>query len=244
MTLIVKTLGIGWRVLRKTWGTITWFHSIVSLSLCALHQNRNYLTRETATLVSLLFVCCFTGQGLAQWFSRRFLDLLRPLVVVVVDSLELLVQTTNLSRLVLCCCRCKCLFLTQLTSLQMVLSKLMRQCIIQSGRMRAFSSQAHEGGHHANPELWRKIWYFVCIPAITLSMINTYLEEKEHWEHYTRPEFVPMEYLRIRNKKFPWGDGNHTLFHNPLVNPLPTGWEPLPEHLQKYDRKPEGGSHH
>lgn len=129
-----------------------------------------------------------------------------------------------------------------------VLSKLVRQSIIQAGRIRGFAADAKagHGGHHANPDLWKKIFYFVCIPALSLAMINTYLEEKEHWEHFTRPEFVPMEYLRIRNKKYPWGDGQHSLFHNPLVNPLPTGWEPLPPHLQKYDRKPEGheGGHH
>lgn len=91
-------------------------------------------------------------------------------------------------------------------------------------------------GHQPNPELWRRIFYFVCCPAIVLSMINTFLAEKEHWEHYKRPEFKPYEYLRIRTKKFPWGDGNHGLFHNPLVNPLFDGWEPLPpEQAARYD---------
>lgn len=91
------------------------------------------------------------------------------------------------------------------------------------------------GGHEPNPELWRKIFLFVACPAMVISMINTYMAETEHWEHYRRPKFVPYEYMRIRTHPFPWGDGNHSLFHNPLVNPLPNGWEPLPDHLKKYD---------
>ena len=93
-----------------------------------------------------------------------------------------------------------------------------------------------QGSHAPNPELWRKVFYFVCCPAIVLSMVNTYLAEREHWAHYKRPEFKPMEYLRIKTKKFPFGDGTRTLFHNPLVNPLPDGWEPLPPELAaRYD---------
>lgn len=88
------------------------------------------------------------------------------------------------------------------------------------------------GPHKHKSEQWRRIFYFGCIPAIGLSMVNTYLTEVEHQKHHKRPDFVPYEYLRIRKKKFPWGDGNHSLFHNPKINALPDGYED--ENLQLF----------
>lgn len=48
--------------------------------------------------------------------------------------------------------------------------------------------------------LWRNLTFFVAFPAIGLCMVNAYLGEKEHLEHFHRPEFIPYEHKQIRHK--------------------------------------------
>ena len=75
---------------------------------------------------------------------------------------------------------------------------------------------------------WRNISLFFAIPAVLLTAYSSYRKEVAHLQHieeHGRPEFVPYAHLRIRAKPFPWGDGNHSLIHNPHVNPLPEGYE-------------------
>uniref|UniRef100_A0A8C8TB18 Cytochrome c oxidase subunit n=1 Tax=Peromyscus maniculatus bairdii TaxID=230844 RepID=A0A8C8TB18_PERMB len=69
--------------------------------------------------------------------------------------------------------------------------------------------------------MWKALTYFVALPGMGVSMLNTFLKS-QHGEH-KKTEFVAYPHLRIRTKPFPWGDGNHTLFHNPHVNQLLTG---------------------
>ena len=75
---------------------------------------------------------------------------------------------------------------------------------------------------------WRMISLFVAIPACFATAYNGVKTEAEHHHHieeHGRPPFLAYSHLRIRSKPFPWGDGNHSLIHNPTTNPLPEGYE-------------------
>ncbi|XP_055462379.1 cytochrome c oxidase subunit 6A1, mitochondrial [Psammomys obesus] len=99
------------------------------------------------------------------------------------------------------------------------MSRLLGRVLPRVGR--PMSSGAH--GEEGSARLWKALTFFVALPGVGVSMLNVFLKTR-HEEH-VRPEFVAYPHLRIRTKPFPWGDGNHTLFHNPHVNALPTGYE-------------------
>ncbi|KAL3273970.1 hypothetical protein HHI36_015392 [Cryptolaemus montrouzieri] len=82
---------------------------------------------------------------------------------------------------------------------------------------------AVSGGHEGGYKIWRNLTLFVAFPSIALCMVHCWLEHSK--AHGERPPFVKYDHLRIRTKRFPWGDGNKSLFHNPHVNALPDGYE-------------------
>ncbi|CAN0393807.1 cytochrome c oxidase subunit 6A1, mitochondrial-like [Lethenteron reissneri] len=90
---------------------------------------------------------------------------------------------------------------------------------------RRYASVAHE--EHKSSRMWKILTFTVALPGVAVCMLNSYLSSQHEHE---RAEFVPYEHLRLRTKRFPWGDGNHSLFHNSHVNALPTGYEENDSH--------------
>lgn len=80
---------------------------------------------------------------------------------------------------------------------------------------------------HVPSKHWGKVAVVFSIGAVIVG-IRAFIEEKKEQEHIKehRPQYIPFEYMRIRRTPFPWGDGNHSLFHNPQRNPIPgVGYE-------------------
>ncbi|KAH0999455.1 hypothetical protein HUJ04_005324 [Dendroctonus ponderosae] len=75
--------------------------------------------------------------------------------------------------------------------------------------------------------MYKRIVLFACLPIIAGLSVMNFLRHKSCAEE--RQPFHKYSYLRIRTKRFPWGDGQKSLFHNPRTNALPDGYEELEE---------------
>ncbi|XP_037544637.1 cytochrome c oxidase subunit 6A, mitochondrial [Nematolebias whitei] len=93
---------------------------------------------------------------------------------------------------------------------------------------RRLLAAASEASHEGGARTWKILTFVMALPGVGVCMANAYLKMKDH--SHDQPEFVHYSHLRIRTKRFPWGDGNHTLFHNSHANALPGGYEDSGHH--------------
>lgn len=73
-------------------------------------------------------------------------------------------------------------------------------------------------------KIYKMISIFVCAPMILLLAYNTFILNAED-PNAPPPEFHAYEYLCKRDRRYPWGDGTKTFFHNPHKNALKDGYE-------------------
>ncbi|CAL8310826.1 unnamed protein product [Arctogadus glacialis] len=88
---------------------------------------------------------------------------------------------------------------------------------------RVFAAAAHSGQEGGSARTWKILSFVLAVPGVAVCMANVYLKMQAH--SHDAPEFVPYAHLQLRTKRFPWGDGNHSLFHNAHTNALPDGYE-------------------
>ncbi|XP_034398156.1 cytochrome c oxidase subunit 6A, mitochondrial [Cyclopterus lumpus] len=108
-----------------------------------------------------------------------------------------------------------------MAALGRVSQMLLRSSLIMTRRQLSAAVAAGHGEQAA--KTWKILSFVVALPGVAVCMLNMYLKEQQHT--HEQPEFVPYSHLRIRSKRFPWGDGNKSLFHNPHANALPNGYE-------------------
>lgn len=70
---------------------------------------------------------------------------------------------------------------------------------------------------------YKLIFFLLCVPLIIAQMFRAFGHEMP-----PKDECREYEYMRRRTKRFPWGDGNKSLFHNDHANSLPAECKPPP----------------
>ncbi|CAH0405910.1 unnamed protein product [Chilo suppressalis] len=79
---------------------------------------------------------------------------------------------------------------------------------------------------HHGKDTWKKYKFvalFICMPIIIAQAFHCLLQDHPH-----KGPCRDYEYMRLRTKKYPWGTGDETFFHNEKVNHLPGECENAP----------------
>ncbi|EJD04207.1 mitochondrial cytochrome c oxidase subunit VIa [Fomitiporia mediterranea MF3/22] len=101
------------------------------------------------------------------------------------------------------------------------------QFVLEGNPTKQWLEQRKAVEHHAaeTTELWRRISFFVAVPATILGTLWVQRVESEHAEHEEHikaehggelPPVPEYDYLNKRAKPFPWG--MNSLFYNPHAN--------------------------
>lgn len=75
------------------------------------------------------------------------------------------------------------------------------------------------GGTISKDRWWLFTW-FVMVPLTCAAAWNAYKLEMDHLKH-DPPAYIPYDHINNRPKVWPWGDGEHSLFHSSRANAIP-----------------------
>eukprot|EP00835_Amoeboradix_gromovi_P005347 NODE_493_length_7764_cov_0.561644.p6 type:complete len:109 gc:universal NODE_493_length_7764_cov_0.561644:3950-4276(+) len=98
-------------------------------------------------------------------------------------------------------------------------SKILRSEIKYTEKAKEHFKFQKDRENHADKlgNTWKKISLFFCAPVIVGTAIQAYVKEKKHLAHFHKQD-TEFDYLYIRKKPFPWGDGRKSFFHSEEAN--------------------------
>ncbi|OAF69640.1 Cytochrome c oxidase polypeptide VIa-liver [Intoshia linei] len=99
--------------------------------------------------------------------------------------------------------------------------------LLKFNRILINNSVKRYAGTHDPTKLkqYEKFWTFVCIGGAPI-LVGAMAYVVINYKHPKRIPYKPYEYMYKIQRPFPWGDGNHSFFHNPKLNAVPgVGYE-------------------